>query len=269
MLVPVNIRSILCDMQTGMLFTIMSVNNLKFVSVGGLLSFVFGFLLNNGYSMNRVKSLSRSGNARKDQGISSVPSTNKDALSLSCLPVSVDSEDVCDQRQEVKVADIGRRVVEKENFSYNSTAEFSKQPSAVSSSYPLNGREEKGVASGSMDRERHEMKISYGDSTIEKTYSYSQNSVETEEKVQKVSPPRRKVSREEKSEKLGNWLRKDRNGPDFSATSTRQQNTSIYSTNNVGPQRYDPELLPDGNINEILEVGYLCSPVFMAIFLLY
>ncbi|KAG2727088.1 hypothetical protein I3843_01G139100 [Carya illinoinensis] len=203
---------------------------------------------------DRVKSLSRSGNARKDQGISSVPSSNKDALSLSCLPVSVDSEDVCDQRQEVKVADMGRRVVEKENFSYNSTAEFSKQPSSVSSSYPLNGREEKGVASGSMDRERYEMKISYGDSTTEKTYSsYSQNSVETEEKVQKVSPPRRKVSREEKSEKLGNWMKKDRNGPDFSATSTRQQNTSIYSTNNVGPQRHDPELLPDGNINEILE----------------
>lgn len=187
--------------------------------------------------------------------------TNKDALSLSCLPFSVDSEDVCDQWQDVKVADIGRRVVEKENFSYNSTAEFSKQSSSVSSSYPINGREEKGVTSGSMDRERYEMK-NYGDCTIEKTYSsFSQNSVETEEKVQKVSPPRRKVSREEKSEKLGNWLRKDRNGPDFSTTSTRQQNTSIYSTNNVGPQQYESEPLPDGNINEILEVGYLCSPV--------
>lgn len=235
--------------------------------------------------MNRVKSLSKSGNARKDQTINSFPTINKDVPSVSALPVSVDSEDFYDQHEEVKVADSGRRPVEKENLSYNPPADYSKQPSSVSSSYSLNGREEKGVASGSMDRERHEMKHSYGDSTIQRPYPYSQNSVETEEKVQKVSPPRRKISREEKSEKLGNWLRKDPNGPDLSITSTKHQSTSNYSTNSVGPRpdlsttstkqqstsnystnsvvprQYESEPLPDGNINAILEV-VICVVLF-------
>lgn len=203
---------------------------------------------------DRVKSLSKSGNARKDQAINLLPSINKDVLPASSLPVSVESEDVFEQRQEVKVADTGRRVLEKENLSYNPTVDYSKQPSSFSSSYPLNGREEKGVPSGSMDRERYEIKNSYGDSTIPKTYSsYPQNLVDTEEKVQKVSPPRRKVSREEKSEKLGNWLRKDSSGSDISTTSTKQQNTGNYNTNNVGSRQYEPEPPPDGNINAILE----------------
>lgn len=201
---------------------------------------------------DRVKSLSKSGNARKDQAVNSLPPINKDVS--SSLPVSVETEDVFEQRQEVKVADTGRRVLEKENFSYNPTVDYSKQPSSFSSSYGLNGREEKVVASGSMDRERYEIKNSYGDSTIHKTYSsYSQNSVDTEEKVQKVSPPRRKVSREEKSEKLGNWLRKDASGSDVSTTSTKQQNVGNYNTNNVGSRQYESEPPPDGNINAILE----------------
>lgn len=211
--------------------------------------------------MNRVKSLSKSGNARKDQAINSIPPNNKDVSSALSLPVSVDSEDVYDQRQEVKVADTGRRVVEKESLSYNPTADYNKQPSNFSSSYPLNGREEKGVVSSSMDRERYEMKNSYGHSTIQKTHSYSQTSVDTEEKVQKVSPPRRKVSREEKSEKLGNWMKKDSSGSDLFTTGIKLPNTGNYNTSNVGSRQYEPEPPPDGNINAILEVGFLCSPV--------
>jgi kinesin family protein 2/24 len=211
--------------------------------------------------MNRVKSLSKSGNAKKDQAINSIPPYNKDASSALSLPVSVDSEDVYDQRQEVKVADTGRRVVEKESLSYNPTADYNKQPSHFSSSYSLNGREEKAVVSSSMDRERYEMKNSYGDSTIQKTHSYSQISVDTEEKVQKVSPPRRKVSREEKSEKLGNWMKKDSSGSDLSTTGIKLPNTGNYNTSNTGSRQYEPEPPPDGNINAILEVGFLCSPV--------
>jgi kinesin family protein 2/24 len=211
--------------------------------------------------MNRVKSLSKSGNPRKDQAINSIPPNNKDLSSALSLPVSVDSEDVYDQRQEVNVADTGRRVVEKESLSYNPTADYNKQPSNFSSSYPLNGRDEKGVVSSSMDRERYEVKNSYGDSTIQKAHSYPQISVDTEEKVQKVSPPRRKVSREEKSEKLGNWMKKDSSGSDLSTTGIKLPNTGNYSTSNVGSRQYEPEPPPDGNINAILEVGFLCSPV--------
>lgn len=211
--------------------------------------------------MSRVKSLSKGGNPRKDQGTNLIPTNNRD-VSASSLPVSVNSEDVSDHRQEGKIADTGRRVIEKESLSYNPTADFSKQPSNFPSSYPLNGREEKGVASGSMDRKRYEMKNSYGDSTNQKTQSYSQIAVDTEEKVQKVSPPRRKASREEKAEKVGNWMKKDSSGSDLSTTSIKPQNTGNYNSSNVGNRQHEPEPPHDGNINAILEVGFCVTLYF-------
>lgn len=207
--------------------------------------------------LSRVKSLSKSGNAKKDQAVSLPPPTNRDISSASSQLVSGDAEDVYEQRQEVKVADTGRRVTEKDNSLYNSNADFDKQSGSLSSSYPLNGREEKGVASASMDRERFEMKNSYSDSNSQKMYSYSQNTVDAEDKVPKVSPPRRKVSREEKAEKFGNWLKKDSGGSDISTTSSKQQNTGNYNSTNAGSRQYEPESA-DGNINAILEVGFLC-----------
>ncbi|KAJ7955112.1 Kinesin-like protein [Quillaja saponaria] len=95
---------------------------------------------------DRVKSLSKSGNPRKDQA--PFPQVNKEVSSTSSLLVSANAEDVYDQRQEAKAMDIGRRFVEKETLSYNSTTDFDKQPSSFSSKYILNGREEKGLASG-------------------------------------------------------------------------------------------------------------------------
>lgn len=113
------------------------------------------------------------------------------------------------------------------------------------------------MASGPMDRERFEVNNSYGGSTSQRVYSSnSQNSADTEEKVQKVSPPRRKVTREEKSEKMGNWVKKDGGGSDLSTTNFRQANAN---TNNVGHRQYDPEPPTDGNINAILEVGRQCG----------
>lgn len=220
--------------------------------------------------MNRVKSLSKSGNPKKDQA-ANLPPTNKDVSSASSQLVSAGAEDVYEQRQEVKVADTGRRVVEKDNSSHNSTADVDKHAGSLLPSYPLNGREEKGMASSAVDRERFEMKSSCADSNSQKIYSYSQNSVDTEDKVQKVSPPRRKVSKEEKSEKFGNWLKKDTGGSDTSTTSSKQHTTSNYNPNNAGSRQYETES-PDGNINAILEVGFrwhlldnhccCCLPVF-------
>ncbi|KAL5541865.1 hypothetical protein UlMin_009575 [Ulmus minor] len=203
---------------------------------------------------DRVKSLSKSGNPRKDQVVNIPPPTTKDASSAPSQLVSGDVEDVYEQHQEVKVADVGRRIVEKVNPSYNSTADLDKQPASMLPSYPFNGREEKGMASGSMDRERLErleMKNSSADSNSQKTYLYSQNSVDTEEKVQKVSPPRRKASRDDKPEKFG-WLKKDTGGSDISTTSTKQQTTSNYSTTNSVSRQIESES-SDGNINSILE----------------
>ncbi|KAF9673288.1 hypothetical protein SADUNF_Sadunf10G0008600 [Salix dunnii] len=199
---------------------------------------------------DRVKSLSKSGNARKDQAGSSLPPTNKDASSTSSLPVSVDVDDVY-QQQEVKV--MGRRVVEKETSSYNPTADYDKQPSSFPSGFSLNEREENGLSSDMADKERFESSSSFGSLASQKVNSsYTHHSADTEEKVPKVSPPRRKISREEKSEKNGNWLKKDGSGPDPPTTNSKQQNTGNYSASNTGSRQYEPDP-PVGNINAILE----------------
>ncbi|XP_015899896.1 kinesin-like protein KIN-13A [Ziziphus jujuba] len=199
---------------------------------------------------DRVKSLSKSGNAKKEQAVNILPPTNKDVSSSSSQLVSSDGDDVYEQRQEVKVADMGRRAVEKENLLNNSSADFDKQAGSLSSTYILNGREEKGMASGSMDRERVD-KISYVDANSQKMHSYSQNTADSE-KVPKVSPPRRKVARDEKSEKLGGWLKKDSSGSDISTTSSKQHNVGNYNTTSIGSRQHEIET-PDSNINAILE----------------
>ncbi|EEF45542.1 kinesin-like protein KIN-13A [Ricinus communis] len=201
---------------------------------------------------DRVKSLSKSGNPRKDQTVNSLPPTTRDASSASSLPVSSDVDEVYEQ-EEAKAVDTSRRAVEKETFSYKPTTDYDKQPPTYSSSYPLNGREERG-SSGTAERERLEINNSYGGSTSQKVYSsHPQNSAETEEKVQKVSPPRRKGVREEKSEKVGNWLKKESSGSDIPSTNSRQQNTGNYTTNNTMLRQYESDPPPDGNINAILE----------------
>ncbi|KAL6193754.1 hypothetical protein ACLB2K_034838 [Fragaria x ananassa] len=224
---------------------------------------------------DRVKSLSKGGNSRKDQPANSLPPTNKDFSSSSSTLASSGVEDIHEQRQEVKTTDTGRRVTEKDSFSYIHeqrqevkptdtgrraaekesisyipTPDFEKRP-ANSSSNPISIREGKGIASSSIDRERFEGNNSYSDSYSQKMSYHSQNSVDAEEKVQKVSPPRRKLTKDEKSEKLGNWLKKG-GGSDLSTTSSMQQNSGNFNTSNVGSRQSEPEV-PDGNINAILE----------------
>ncbi|KAF9677988.1 hypothetical protein SADUNF_Sadunf08G0165200 [Salix dunnii] len=198
---------------------------------------------------DRVKSLSKSGNAKKDQ-VSSLPPTNKDASSTSLLLVSAAADGVYEQ-QEVKVPDMGRRVVEKETSSLNPTSDYDKQPSSLTSGFSYNGQEESELTSGLADRERYGSDSSFGGLTSQKVHSsYTQHGVDTEDKVPKVSPTRRKGSRDEKS---GNWLKKDGSGPDHPPTSySKQQNTGNCSVSNTG-SRQDEPYPPDGNINAILE----------------
>ncbi|KAK7264647.1 hypothetical protein RJT34_32256 [Clitoria ternatea] len=198
---------------------------------------------------DRVKSLSKSGNPRKDQPPNPVPQANKEVLSTSSLPASVGTEDFNGQRQEVKTMEIGRRV-EKENSLYSSATDVDKQPSNFSSGYLFNGREEKSLASASIDRERFEVKNSYCDSTNQKMNSFSQNDVD--EKVQKVSPPGRKGSKEEKSDRSANWLKRDANGSDHFTTSSKQQSTGTYNSVTTGSRQSDTES-SDANISAILE----------------
>ncbi|GMJ02063.1 hypothetical protein like AT3G16630 [Hibiscus trionum] len=205
---------------------------------------------------DRVKSLSRSGNSKKDhQSVNSSPSSNKDAYSFSATS---DVEEFYEQPQEVKVVDTGRRLVEKDVY----TVDFDKRPFTFSSNQPLNKREESGTGSVPMDKERFEASNSYGGSAIQRTFSSnSQNSVDAEEKVQKVSPPRGKATREENSEMMRNWFKNDGGGSDLSATNSRQVNDVNYNgTNNVrSRRRYDPEPSTDRSINSVREEEALTS----------
>jgi len=201
--------------------------------------------------VNRVKSLSKSGNPRKDQATNPVPPAIKEVSSTSSLPASVGADDFNGQCQEVKTMDMGRKVVEKESSLYSSAADVDKQ-SSFSSSYPFNGREEKSSTSAPIDRERFEVKNSYGgDSTSQKMNSYSIDV--TNEKVQRVSPPRRKGTKEEKSERSVNWVKRDANGSDHSTASSKQQSTGNYSIT-TGSGQSETESSSDVNISAILEV---------------
>lgn len=209
--------------------------------------------------INRVKSLSKSGNLRKDQ-TSSVPPSIKESSTAPSFSVSADTEDVHEQLQESIVVDTDRKVVEKENPSYAVSTNDDKQHSSVSSSFTYNDRKEDGITAGGLDRDGPDVKNTFRGSTSQKTYSsaYSQNSADIEGKVQKNSPPLRKAYRNEKTENPGNELKKDGDNSDTSNTSYKQQNM---------PKKYE-QSPHDGSINEILEVSFECVASRMIIVVL-
>jgi kinesin family member 2/24 len=171
-------------------------------------------------------------------------------------------EDVYDQPQEPKAMDSNKRVVEKEASSYNPSNELDKPPPNFTSNYTFNSRDESAVTSSGPEKEKFDMKNAFVGSTAQKMYSAqpSQNLANSEEKVQMVSPPRRRVYKDERTEKPGNWTRKDGVGSDLSTASHKQHNTNSSNTNNVGSRRYEPEPLPqEDSIKEILEVGCCTS----------
>lgn len=207
------------------------------------------------FKIHRVKSLSKSGNPKKDQvSSSSSQLTNKESSTIIPAPSPTDADDVCEQYRDVKSTDTNRRVVDKGNLSYHSTADLDRQ-SASFPSNSLNIREEAGMISTNMDKEKIDVKNAFGGSTSNKVplASFPQHSVDTEEKVQKVSPPRRKAHRDEKTEKVGNWLRKDTTSSTQSTTTFKQQNPGSSDKDNMVSRQ--PESPMDGNINDILEVG--------------
>ncbi|GAB2266653.1 Kinesin-like protein KIN-13A [Dionaea muscipula] len=206
---------------------------------------------------DRVKSLSKSGNGKKDSASSTLPLVNKEASFLASLPLNADMEDVQDQFLEARATDTSKRVADKENTFYNRTADHDRQPTNLPSTKAVNGLDVSSTASGSIDKEAAETRTTFGGSTGQSMYSsFVQNSADVEEKMQKVSPPRRKVSsRDERTEKLGNWLKKEGGGSDPPTTSYKIQSTSNAATtaNHISRQ-YEPEpSLHDGNIDALLE----------------
>lgn len=196
---------------------------------------------------DRVKSLSKSGNPKKDQALSASIPAYKESI-----PIPAEVEDFQEQQEEIKVVDTGRRVLERENHLYKSSESY-KQPSNFPLSF-ANGRDDGGPTVGATERNRTD-KQNAGNLASQKSYSssYLSTSLDGEERVQKVSPPGRKALKEEKAEKLSNWTKRESSGPDLS-TSYKQQNLSNSSTNHIGSREYEPEpRVPDENINEILE----------------
>ncbi|CAI0626882.1 unnamed protein product [Linum tenue] len=198
---------------------------------------------------DRVKSLSKSSNTKKDQPVNS--STNKDTLPASTLAVPTDIDDMPEQREEAKPVDMGRRHVEKDHDR--------QQPMSFASSFSFNSRQlESGSTSSLTDRERIEFNNSYGGQPNAKSYSsYSQAPSEPEEKVQKVSPPRRKgPPREEKTEKSTNWGKKDGGSTSDVVPTTVNSKKDSSSTSNlpiIGRRHRESDPSSDGSINAILQ----------------
>lgn len=177
----------------------------------------------------------------------------RDVSSAPSIPIPTEAEDTNMLRQEVKLGELGRRVAEKESLS---SSNFDMPTTALPSSNSFHARET--VTSASFDKEQPEMRSTHSDPTGRKIPMYAQRNLnDIEEKVQKVSPPRRKSTRDEKSEKSGSWQKKDNVVPDVSTASSKQYGPGISNTNDTGFRKSEPEPTPDGNINAILEVRTL------------
>jgi kinesin family protein 2/24 len=150
---------------------------------------------------NRVKGLSKSNNLKKDQSESSLSLPPKD-LSLSPpLPLE-DARDFSNYNQTVANIDDGRRSVDNPQY-YNQYEELGRYPSSLSLSYDFTNREESWFSS-MVENNRVNMREGIvGPVTSQKSSSAAMNSFDRyrDEKVHKVSPTRRKVSREEKPDK--------------------------------------------------------------------
>ncbi|KAJ8573876.1 hypothetical protein K7X08_010387 [Anisodus acutangulus] len=204
---------------------------------------------------DRVKSLSKSGNTKKDQNASITLQIMKEPSSTPTLVASTEAEDAIEQPQESKVSEVSRRAMENESTSYNPYSEL-RQTSSFASNHTFTGWEESGANSGGLERDKFEVKNSYLVPAGQKMYSTPnmQSSADTEDRVQKVSPPRRKVSRDEKPEKPGSGSRRDVSSSDSLSTSFKQQSTNSSNIKGIGTRQSELNSPPrDDNINEILE----------------
>ncbi|XP_060197765.1 kinesin-like protein KIN-13A isoform X1 [Lycium barbarum] len=204
---------------------------------------------------DRVKSLSKSGNTKKDQNAGITLPMMKEPSSAPTLVASTEAEDAIEQPQESKVSEVSRRAMDRESKSYNPSSER-RQTSSFASNHTFTAWEESGANSGGPERDKFEVKNSYHVPAGQKMYSTPniQSSADTEDKVQKVSPPRRKVSRDEKPEKLGSGSRRDVPSSDSLSTSYKQQSTNSSKIKGIGTRQSELNSPPrDDNINEILE----------------
>ncbi|KAF7029418.1 hypothetical protein CFC21_041172 [Triticum aestivum] len=203
---------------------------------------------------DRVKSLSKSGNSKKEQFSGQFVSSSKEATHTS-YPLSGEAEETVDQIEENRHIDASRRVVE---ICMSSSVDHDRNSFSMIPSYPHRGREETGSTSSLNDRERIDFKSNpTGYSSKAQSLQNSVNSQE-EDKVTKVSPPRRKPNREDKSERQNNYVKKE-NGADVNRIVHRQQlkqqqqRPRSTSASQVSSRQSEKESSCDEEINAILE----------------
>jgi len=187
------------------------------------------------------------------------PVTSGKESTYNSYPLSGESEEMMEQTQERPI-DGSRKG--NDIFTSNSSMEAERNSFSTIPSYPHRGKEESSSRSGLSDRERGDLKPSQSGITS-KTQSL-QDSVNTQEdvKVTKVSPPRRKANRDEKSERQSNFVKKE-SGPEISRTVLKQQQQlkqqqllrpSSTSAPQVSSRQSEKE---DMEINAILEVIFI------------
>ncbi|XP_073009641.1 kinesin-like protein KIN-13A [Typha latifolia] len=203
---------------------------------------------------DRVKSLSKSGNSKKDQAAGSFALSNKGLALPSSYPLSVETDDTREQNQDFKAVDTTRRNLE--NLT-STTSDPGSNSFSMTPSHTYEGREEVGASLSSTEREKVELKNSQG--TYINKLQPIQNSFDTkdEQRVPKVSPPRRKGYREEKSEKQNNLLKKERQElihTGHKPLPPQQQKQLADTGSRVASKQYENEgPSDDGEINAILE----------------
>ncbi|TVU17565.1 hypothetical protein EJB05_33608, partial [Eragrostis curvula] len=167
---------------------------------------------------DRVKSLSKSGNTRKEQSTGPTGTSVRESSSAPSYPLSAEADEIPTQIQEKRPVDTYRKAAE----SFASNSEPDRNSFSTIPSYSSRGREENGAASGFSDKERFDSKSSQTAYTSKAQMVQSSSNIQEEEKVTKVSPPRRKAYREDKSERQSNYTKKD-NGPETSRAGYKVQ----------------------------------------------
>uniref|UniRef100_A0A7N1A2T1 Kinesin-like protein n=1 Tax=Kalanchoe fedtschenkoi TaxID=63787 RepID=A0A7N1A2T1_KALFE len=204
---------------------------------------------------DRVKSLSKSGNTRKDQFTNPLPTTNTETVSASSLPMSVNPADAYDHIQEMKVADLSRKVIEKESASFNPAADLNRPLPKFSYQYVNQLREQVVAAPVATDNsDLTEDENTFDAASHRNTSHYSKNSKETDVEEQKVSPPRRKgiIKDVKKPENVGSRLRKELHESNTISTGYKSQNVRSPGSNTLNDDG-ESGSLQDATLDALLE----------------
>ncbi|KAL6608243.1 hypothetical protein ACP70R_041306 [Stipagrostis hirtigluma subsp. patula] len=156
---------------------------------------------------DRVKSLSKGANTRKEQSTGPSTTSTRESSTAPSYPLSVEAEEIPNQIQEKRPVDMYRKGTE--NFTSNASVEPDRNSFSTNPSYSNRGREENGAPSSFNDRERFDSRSSQTAYTSKVQLVQNLATTQEEEKVTKVSPPRRKAYREDKSERQSNYTKKD------------------------------------------------------------